>query len=196
MNIARPLALAAVTATTALTLFMTTGCEVDSATNINRDIPVNFAGVYRNGGNALTDPVNSGAPITQLNLTQSGDVLEGVDNNGSLWKGNIGNSPDAANPVASFTLTGKTTAGVKVTDNGTLNKTGATSASMTGTWIEPNYYATLSATATVAPSPTNTPINTNTNGSLSNLTIRAALTPAEQLAFEANKKRLWFMPWS
>lgn len=196
MNFSRPLSLAAVAAVSAYLVLAFTGCEIDSATNVNRDIPVNFAGVYANGGNPLTSPANSGAAIKQLNLTQSGDVLEAVDNNGGIWKGSIGNSPDLSNPVASFTLEGRTTVGAKVIANGTLNKTGSTTATMTGTWIEPNYYATINAAATVAPSPTNNPINTNTNSSITGFTFRAMSSPQEIAAFEANKKRLFFMPWS
>lgn len=155
----RSIAMAAVAALAASVLLFS-GCEVNSANVVNRNVGVDYTGIYT--GTATTNGTiatqNSGAPITQFNLSQTGDILEAVDNNGAIWKGSIGNSPDATSPQASFTMKGKTTVGANVTISGALNKTAATAttATMSGTWIEPNFFATISAAGSVSITATNT----------------------------------------
>lgn len=191
---------AAVAAVGAGVALFFTACEVDSASTVNRDVQINFSGIYRGSNGGQIPSKQTGAPVTQFDLRQSGDRLELVDNNGILWKGSIGNSPDSSNPDASFTVGGRTTAGQDVTISGNLRKDGAsaTIASMSGTWIEPGFYATVQAFANVASTPTNNPINTNTNSITTNAngTINFGYidTPKCRQELAASRERLWFLP--
>jgi pectate disaccharide-lyase len=124
------------------------GCEVGSSDSATRTMNFNVTGIYRNtdtnanNGKLISD--NSGSPITQLNLRQTGDLLEGNDNNGKIFTGTIGDEGD-------FTMTGLTTAGTEGTMTGTIGTSGD-QATMRGTWIEPSLYGTIYGVATV---PTN-----------------------------------------
>lgn len=68
-------------------------------------INVNFSGVYHGhypGGKAVEN--SSGAAITRLTLTQSGDSIQVLDNNGNQYSGHVGSpgavfTPTEANPV-------------------------------------------------------------------------------------------------
>jgi len=82
----------------------------------------------------LIHPI-SGATVTSMNLRQTGDRLEGIDNNGHVFRGRLFSVE--AN-TASFTLEGQTTQGVTGTISGTLDL--SSGARMTGTWIEPNLF--------------------------------------------------------
>jgi hypothetical protein len=97
---------------------------------------------------------NSGNSITSLDLRQTGDSLEAVDNNGRLWRGNLG---EVQNGSSSFELNGQTTAGREGTFSGTLSSSGGGSSgsvsnaqgTMQGTYIESDRYSTFFATATI-----------------------------------------------
>lgn len=131
-------------------------CELDSGDEYYREVTVNFSGFYRNpnGGNIVS--ANSGNGISSLDLRQTGDSLEAVDNNGSIWKGSLG---EVENGTTSFQLDGRTTSGTEGTFSGTLQSSdGGTASSgsvsnakgtMQGTFVEPNRYATFYATATI-----------------------------------------------
>lgn len=137
------------------------GCDGDSSESIVRNVTLLVSGFYQNGGNPI--PQNqTGNPVTSLNLAQSGDQLSAKDNNGHLFKGSIGRATESE---ASFTLTGKTTAGQDVTISGTIKvAVDSTEGVMQGTWLEPSIAAPLFARATV---PQNTQI-TNNNSSTTN----------------------------
>ncbi|MGA0368646.1 MAG: hypothetical protein ACO3N7_04265, partial [Kiritimatiellia bacterium] len=77
---------------------------------------------------------------------QSGDRLSAVDNTGAPWAGSIGR---AEGNIATFTLDGSTSAGAAVVLTGTIVVNGS-SASLSGTWIEPSLRSAASAEATVA----------------------------------------------
>ncbi len=138
---------------TLLALALVTGCTVDSADEFYRDVSVNFSGFYT-GNNGKIVSNNSGNSITSLDLRQTGDSLEAVDNNGRLWRGNLG---EVQNGTSSFELNGQTTAGREGTFSGTLNSsdggsTGSVSnvqGTMQGTFIESDRYSTFFATATI-----------------------------------------------
>lgn len=123
------------------------GCEVGSPSDA---VPVangNFSGNYVGSSNANLVANSSGNPVTSLILSQLGNQLEGVDNNGMLFKGTIG---DILNATATFTLTGTSTAGAAVTINGNLRASG-TIATMTGVWVEPSLYSSVYGTASISP---------------------------------------------
>ncbi len=140
----------------AASAFVFSGCEIDSATDVQRSVGVDFSGFYTrsNSSNSVVPIVtrNSGAPVTSLQLRQGGDRLEGIDNNNIVFRGSIGTFDGT---TASFELTGRTTAGNDVTISGTLstsggsNETGATTGTMRGTWIEGAFYAAVFAQASV-----------------------------------------------
>ena len=107
-----------------------------------------FSGLYTgwtNGAAIVT--ANSGSPVTSLNITQSDNQLQAVDNNGIQFQGIVANP---ANGSAVFNMSGSTTAGNAVTINGTLTLTG-TNAVLTGVWVEPSAYSSIYAAAVVAP---------------------------------------------
>lgn len=148
-------ACAAVLALAAATLV---SCQTDTPNSIERNVGVDYSGVYsgRNEGGGIATR-NSGTLVTQFDLRQTGASLQAIDNLGAIWEGDIGNAPDAENLTATITLEGKTSAGQKVTISGTISKdsAGATTATMSGTWIEPDFYATVYAIGSVAATSTN-----------------------------------------
>ena len=135
------------------------GCDVSSANEVVRATGVDFTGFYSNANGPMIQN-NTGADITTMNLRQTGDRLEGVDNNGMIFRGSLSETGDNA---ASFLLKGSTTAGQEGTLNGSLTGSG-TAATLSGTWIEPTLISAAFATATINPN------TTPTNGT-SNLTI-------------------------
>ena len=155
-------------ALTALTVLLTAagllaGCD-GSAETSSREVGLIVEGFYRhpNAGNFMV-PRTSGNPVDNMNLRQSGDLLEAYDNNGILFRGTIGRVTGGS--IASYTLEGRSTAGEPVTIAGSINVDGAT-ATMTGTWLEPTIASEVFATATVptnapAPSATNTAVTLN-----------------------------------
>ena len=183
------------------------GCEVGSSDSAVRNIGLDFSGFYDSTGtnSAFVTPANSGARVTSFNLRQSGDLLEAIDNNNIVFHGTVGDpSGSSGTGTSSFQLEGYTTAGQPVTISGTLSgaNTGGNSASATidGTWIEPNLYARIlgdaiinsiqsnapgAFTLTVAVSPagagTVTPASGSTFSSGSSVTVTA--TPAAGHSF-------------
>lgn len=135
------------------------GCEVDSPSDVQRNVGADFTGFYQNdqviaSNRAAIVSRNSGSSITTLDLRQGGDRLEAIDNHGIIFKGSIGSFDGR---VASFELVGHTTAGSKGTMSGTLtasgdlstNSAGATVGTMQGTWIEDSLFGTVRAVATI-----------------------------------------------
>lgn len=146
------------------------GCEVDSTTSMPSDNSgtfYNFAGLYLHpdadsNTNGVPLPIvypntgssrPSGELLTSLRLLQYGSVLEAFDSANQTWNGSI-NSLQGAN--ASFTLSGRTTAGVAVEIAGTMTYSDENS-TMNASWVEPNYFGTLYAQASVPPAVTNSP---------------------------------------
>jgi hypothetical protein len=122
-------------------LFLT-ACRIDSPDSTSRNVQINVAGNY----SVTITPPNSGARITSLNVIQDGSSLQAVDNNGLIFRGNIGSV--TAQTSASFTLKGQTTAGAEGVISGTFNVSG-NSSRMQGTWAEPSLFGTVSGSATV-----------------------------------------------
>lgn len=122
------------------------GCEVGSSDSAVRNLDINVTGVYRNtdtnANNGKLVSNNSGDPITQLDLRQTGDQLEANDNNGKSFSGTIGDD-------GNFTMTGLTTAGQEGTMVGTIEASSGMG-TMRGTWAEPTMYGTIYGQATVA----------------------------------------------
>jgi len=155
------------------------GCEVDSAEKAHRDVPIYVAGVYRHpSAGSLLVADNTGEPIEQIDLRQDGDALEGIDNNGSIFRGRI-DKVDGS--VASFTIKGINTAGNEGTIAGTISVDGST-AVMRGTWIEDALYSVVYGQATV---PSNITCNlvltiadtTLTNGQSTTLSVANGTAP-------------------
>lgn len=123
------------------------GCEIDSAESGYRDVEISVAGYYKHPDpGACLVGKNSGAPVCAMDLRQTGDSLEGIDNNGYIFRGTIG---DVNGSVASFTLYGTTTVGQEATMSGTIEATTDFKGVMRGTWIEPNIYSTVYGVATI-----------------------------------------------
>lgn len=118
----------------------------------------NFAGLYMNAtnkGDVIVFPTNkqSGKKLTWLRLLQYGNELEAYDNAGKTWNGSISTIQSG---TANFSLNGSTTAGQAVEIAGTLIYKDQQS-EMNATWIEPAFYGSIFATATVSPAATNNP---------------------------------------
>ena len=129
---------------------------------------LNFSGLYMNPDNdsstngllSLVFPNESGnkpsgQSITSLRLLQYGSVLEGYDSANQTWSGKISS---LSSETATFSLQGRTTAGISVELAGTMVYKDQQS-TMDATWIEPSFYGTLIAQATVSPATTNTPVS-------------------------------------
>ena len=176
MNIFRTPRARAFAVALALPLFvLLVGCDVDSVDSTtsvladNSGTIYNFAGLYMhpdfenastNGPPPLVYPNGagnrpSGKLITSLRLLQYGSVLEAYDSESQTWSGSISS---LQGETATFSLRGRTTAGLSVEIAGTMVYADQQS-TMDASWIEPAYYGTLSAKATVPPSATNSPSN-------------------------------------
>ncbi len=149
-----PALLAAVAAALAM---LTAGCEVDSSSDeFIRDVSIDFTGYYTHPTSDRIVSRNSGSAITSLDLRQDGDQLEAIDNNGSIWRGSLG---DVNGGSSSFELEGTTTSGDAGFFSGTLSSSdGGTSTSgttssaegtMTGTYIENDFFSTFYAQADI-----------------------------------------------
>ena len=123
------------------------GCEVGSPDEVVREAGISVGGYYTNPDGHLVSR-NTGAPIRAMLLRQSGEELEGIDNNNYVFRGRISSASASS---ARFVLKGQTTAGVLGTIDGTIEVSGGT-AIMRGTWIEPSLYGVVYGVATV---PTN-----------------------------------------
>lgn len=137
-----------------------TACDISSADEVTRQVSLNIAGSYTNAGGI---PANqTGNTISLLSISQRGDQLNAVDDQGARWTGTIGR---ADGTLATFTLDGATSAGQEVVLTGTIVVDGTT-ATLSGTWIEPSLRSVATATATVSgvvtptPTPTATPVPT------------------------------------
>jgi hypothetical protein len=149
MKFHHKIALAAVLGLAAGSLIFT-GCEGSGKGDPNATVGVNFTGSYKNCGGSITTPAGS-PPVTELALTQQGTALDAVDNNGTLYSGSLGGTPDPANPTASFNLSGAlSSSNGSANISGTLKKTGDTLAQMTGSWLSPTFHGTIKASAVVA----------------------------------------------
>ena len=173
MNIFRTSLARALAVALALPLFvLLAGCDVDSVDSTtsvlsdNSGKIYNFAGLYMNPNNTsstngplpLVYPNGvgnrpSGKLITSLRLLQYGSVLEAYDSASQTWSGSISSLQGG---TATFSLRGRTTAGLSVEIAGTMVYA-AQQSTMDASWIEPAYYGTLSAKATVPPANTNSP---------------------------------------
>ena len=130
------------------------GCSTDSSDTFIRDVSVNFSGFYTGRNNGKIVAVNTGSAITSLDLRQTGDRLEAVDNNGHIWRGSLG---EVQNGNSSFELNGQTTAGTEATfsgnisssDGGSTGSVNSASGTMQGTFIEPSRFSTFYAQATI-----------------------------------------------
>lgn len=140
------------------------GCKIESGDSVRRDVSLDVAGFYTgpNGGN-LIERV-SGAPVRSIDLRQSGDMIEGYDNNGRIFRGRIGSVSDSR---ASVTIEGTTTQGVEGVISGYINVSGS-QANLTGTWFEDTLTSRVNGRAevaeprdTLAISPTSATLNTN-----------------------------------
>ncbi len=162
MNIFRTIAFRILALSLALPLLaLWSGCSVDSTTSVPSDndgTTYNFAGLYlhpdaatsTNGALAIVYPNQgssrpSGQILTSLRLLQYGSVLEAFDSANLTWSGRINSIQGGS---AGFTLEGRTTAGQAVTVAGTMTYADEQS-TMNATWIEPTYFGTLYAQASV-----------------------------------------------
>lgn len=158
------------------------GCEIDSADEFIRDLPVDFSGFYTDDDRLVVDR-NSGQPIRSLDLRQQGDSLEAIDNNGLIWRGTIGDVNQGDSSIsASFTLEGRNTLGREgifsgtlstdassTTDtNGNTTTTSSGNGVMRGTYIEDDIYSSFYGVAQdipgVIPDPDDGDDGSGTNG--------------------------------
>jgi len=143
----------------AAALAVLVGCELSNSPNDTvRNVSVDFTGFYDNDGAPLTTS-QTGADITEMNLIQTGDRLEAVDNNGIIFKGTLGEvTVDSSGQASSIiNLSGRTTANGDVTISGTIigqQNQGV----IHGTWIEPTLFGQFLAKGTIST------INTNDGG--------------------------------
>lgn len=150
------------------------GCDTASANDVVRTTGLDFSGFYANENGRIIDRV-SGSDVTSLNLIQTGDRLEAVDNNGRIFRGSLNETGASA---AQFTMRGVTTDGVQGTLTGNLTGSGTTG-TLRGTWIEPSLVASAFATATI------NPVSTNSNSNTGNL----ALSPSGTVNLTVNGTR-------
>ncbi len=140
------------------------GCEIQAADSVVRDILADLNGVYLgNFSNAVAEIIreHTGDPIRWLDLRQTGDQLEAIDNNDQVFSGTVGDYNGTADSgVASITLTGRTTDGNEGTISGTIEVEDS-SRKMRGTWMEAARYSIVSgdATGTTPPTPSDVVIS-------------------------------------
>lgn len=125
-------------------LSVVVGCRFSSSDSVSRGVDIRVAGLYR-GDNGLLVSQNTGDPITQLNVIQDGSRLQAIDNNGMIFRGNVGSvSPgeEGGARSATFQLNGPTTTGEEGVISGTIITAGTT-ATMNGTWAEPTLFGSV-----------------------------------------------------
>lgn len=174
------------------------GCEVDSASDVQRTVGVDFTGFYTNPneGENITSR-NSGTAISSLDLRQGGDRLEAIDNTGRIWTGSLGEFNGTS---SSFELNGTTTAGTAGKFSGTISTSGGSSTNsgsasqgtMSGTYIEDGFFATFLARAAIPGATPDDPTPTNSTNSGTNLVFRARLD-AQGLVVVERPEGLWFL---
>jgi hypothetical protein len=150
----------------AISAVIFSGCETNSGDDFIRNVAINITGHYKapEGNSSIVYPCSGKCP-EYLNLSQYGDSIEAFDDNGLVYKGTIG-SVNSEAKSCTFTMTGKSQAGADVTMNGTIQVDG-TSATMEGSWIEPNLYGAIYAVGSVTDEPSNTLTMTASPTSLS-----------------------------
>ena len=153
-----------------------TGCESDSGEEAIRNVGLQVSGLYRNPNNGPVVSQNSGDTISQIDLRQTGDQLEGITDAGTVFRGTIGQATETR---ATFNMTGQSSSGAEATMSGNIDVEGAVG-TMQGSWIEPTLFATVFGVATV---PTNAPPPTNAVLALS--PSLATVTPGETQQFTA-----------
>jgi hypothetical protein len=151
------------------------GCEVGSSDSVTRNVGANYTGYYdAPEGFEFVTPANSGARVTSFILRQSGDQLQAIDNNNLVFNGSLDEvSVASGNSDASFTMTGRTTAGQDVNISGTFKGVG-TAGTIDGTWIEADRYCRLYGTGDINPAPTSQPSTVTISASVSTLTTNNA----------------------
>ncbi len=133
-----------------------TGCELGSADESARASPLNVAGLYKDSAGGAIVSKSTGGTITQFNVIQRGDQLQVIDNLGRVYNGTLSDN-------GYFELRGVGPGGFEVLITGNIGTTTSTQ-TMTGTWVEPNLYATVRATTAVTSQGT----GTNQSGSATN----------------------------
>ncbi len=166
------LILGAALTTGALFLFLT-ACEISNGDETVRQVSIRVAGVYSSASGIASN--QSGQTITSLNISQSGDQLDAIDNLGARWTGTIG---QADSTLATVNLKGLTNTGVQVVITGNISIDGTTG-TLSGSWIEPVIRSNVFAQAIVAAQPTSTPIITPTTSvtTTPSATAVATVTP-------------------
>lgn len=144
-----------------------TGCDIDSAENATRNPGVNVEGFYVGQGDGPIVSTTTGEPVRNMNLTQNGDQLQAIDNNGIIFRGSLGQVIESR---ASFTLQGRATSGQEATISGTFTVSGTTS-DMQGSWIEPTLVSTVFGTATVPEATTPTDGTDNPDGGTTGVSV-------------------------
>lgn len=141
-------------------LIFLTGCDISTGDDVSRNVGIRLSGSYTNPEGIPER--QSGKQITRFTLSQSGDKLFVIDNEGTRWNGRIGSVEDSS---ATVTLRGLTTDRNEVVITGVIRVEGTT-ATFTGTWVEPGFSSPVFAEASVSrqPQPTPTPENGGGNG--------------------------------
>ena len=183
-SVSRPLAAAGLFLALVLALAACDLGSSDSTTAVVSDTSgkiYNFSGQYISTTTSTNETIpplvvpsgrQSGRQLTWLRLLQYGSVLEGFDNAGMNWEGQI--SSVSTEGVAQFTLSGQTTAGANVEIVGALRHSTSDSQSsslMDAAWIEPGFAGSIFARASVPAPATNAPPTTNNVNPTSNLAI-------------------------
>ena len=138
------------------------GCRIGSADSVGRNVGITVAGLYRGQFEGRLVSRHTGSAIRSLNVVQDGSQLQAIDNNGMVFRGDIGAvAPgDAGARSASFTLRGRTTAGAEGVISGTFKVEGS-NVRMVGTWAEPNTFGNVNGLAGDIPQPDPDPGNGN-----------------------------------
>ncbi len=153
-----------------ISAILSVGCRLQSGDSVVRRVGINVSGNYSGNGNPLISN-NTGARIRSMNVIQDGDRLQGIDNNGTIFRGNIGSVTDNG-ASATFNMEGQTTAGAEGVMSGTFTAINDNRVRMTGTWAEPTLFSTISGTADVEqppePDPNDNDNNDNNNNNNNN----------------------------
>ncbi|HMP73762.1 MAG TPA: hypothetical protein PKE55_10920 [Kiritimatiellia bacterium] len=175
-------------------LALPSACKLESANDVIRQIDANVAGVYRNADSTQNDgkfvTINSGREVTFLDLRQTGNQLEGIDNNAIIFRGTLG---DPRENQVQFNVEGRTTAGNRALISGTIS-IGEGQGTMRATWIEDNLVGLVYGVAngptinTNQPPPQTNNIPTNNTGTNININFpfgaNRLMTPEEVLAYK------------
>lgn len=119
--------------------------ESSSGSNVVRETGITVAGTYSTSDGSPLVTNNSGEEITALTIRQSGSQLTGIDNNGNVYNGALGN---VSGESANFNLESNISGRRSIIDG--LIAVSGSEATISGRWVESDRLGSVSGSSAVS----------------------------------------------